>query len=926
MERNHHIPQDAEHLSRPGRNPSVGAQAIPDAPMPRANRSQRSAKAPEYRSAGGLLDDGRLYELVYDPRLRRTAFAVGHGESIAIVPSIGSANGKPTDASNALRRAQENSADDDIDSSRDPKGNGEHAEHSGAVDQTGAIAAGQTTGSSWGGAADSSQPAEFKATRACNPASGSSERIVPFSATNNLIRHQAVLLPSGPSEYGGEAELTAAIRAFICRYVALTDAFVEIAVHYVMLSWVYDAFNELPYLRLRGDYGTGKTRALMILGSIAYKPFFASGASTVSPIFHTLDAFNGTLVFDEADFRMSDEKAELVKILNNGTVRGMPVLRTVVNDRNEFNPAAFQVFGPKIVATRGIYDDRALESRFITEIMTPRPLSRDIPINLPDIWKDEALELRNKLLTYRFRRRRSVRLDPGLVDIRLEPRLNQVLVPLLSIVEDKATRAEIASRAASLQASIVSERGLSIEADILDALADLIADTSRNAVPIKAIAERVAAEHGADHRRPITPRFVGSMLRRRLNLLLYKSNGVYVVPSTEWPKVKRIASRNITVDHLIAAAQRIFRPYSLDVREVVWWSVYDIGQRLTDRFDDVPAADCGTRQPRIFIAGDACHTHSPKAGQGMNVSMGDAFNLGWKLAAVLEGRSPEELLASYSAERQTVARDLIEFDKEWAKIMSARPKEGTDHSGEAPRFQRYFIEHGRYTAGMSVRYAQSKLTGPDTWQRLATGFGIGTRFHSAPVVRVGDGKPMHIGHTVKADGRWRVYAFSDSAPARQDSAIGKLCTFLAADPSSPIRKYTSAGADVDAVIDFRAVYQQGLHELEVSRLPQLLLPKKGRLGLADYEKAYCVDPRRDIYDLRGIDRAAGCVVIVRPDQYVAHVLPLDAHRELAAFFDGFMLPAPGLPVEGWAPDYAREPGHARALAREIPPGGPPAAR
>ena len=195
----------------------------------------------------------------------------------------------------------------------------------------------------------------------------------------------------------------------------------------------------MPYLRLRGDYGSGKTRALLTIGSICYKGFFASGASTVSPIFHTLDAFQGTLIFDEADFRFSDEKAEIVKILNNGNVRGMPVLRTMMNRQREFNPQAFQVFGPKIVATRGSYEDKGLESRFITEEMGSRKLRSDIPINLPDSFKDEARELRNKLLLYRFHRRFDVKLDETLVDPKIEPRLNQILLPLLSVVADESS-------------------------------------------------------------------------------------------------------------------------------------------------------------------------------------------------------------------------------------------------------------------------------------------------------------------------------------------------------------------------------------------------------------------------------------------------------------------------------------------------------
>lgn len=357
---------------------------------------------------------------------------------------------------------------------------------------------------------------------------------------------------------------------------------------------------------------------------------------------------------------------------------------------------------------------------------------------------------------------------------------------------------------------------------------------------------------------------------------------------------ERVASRNITVDHLIAAAQRIFRPWTIEVKEVAWWSVYEIGQRLTDRFDDVPPGERGTRLPRVFIAGDACHTHSPKAGQGMNVSMGDAFNLGWKLAAVLGGRCPPEILHSYSAERQSVAKDLIDFDKEWSRIIGERPKDGAADDGDAPKFQRYFIEHGRYTAGMSVCYSPSRLTGEGTWQSLASGFPIGSRFHSAPVVRLADGKPIHLGHTVKADGRWRVFVFgSADDPGAEGSPIHEFCRFMAHSPISPVRRYTARGADADTVIDLRAVFPANFRDVALERLPDLLLPRKGRLGLIDYEKAFCADHkgRGDIFETRGIDRRDGCVVIVRPDQYVAHVLPLGAHDDLAAFFDGFLLPA-----------------------------------
>ncbi len=356
---------------------------------------------------------------------------------------------------------------------------------------------------------------------------------------------------------------------------------------------------------------------------------------------------------------------------------------------------------------------------------------------------------------------------------------------------------------------------------------------------------------------------------------------------------ERVANRNITVDHLIAAAQRILHPYSLDVKEVAWWSVYEIGQRLCDRFDDVPENEAATRTPRIFIAGDACHTHSPKAGQGMNVSMQDAFNLGWKLAHVLQGRSRPELLHSYSAERQAIARELIDFDRQWARMLSAPVKSGTNPDGVEPEeVQKYFVRHGRYTAGTAVRYRPSQLIGEATFQHLATGFEIGTRFHSAPVIRLGDAKPVHLGHAVKADGRWRIFAFAgEGNPAAAQSGIQRLCAFLQEEPQSPVRRYTPAGEDIDALIDLRAVFQQGHRELAMESMPSLLLPTKGRYGLRDYEKLFCADLSgdRDVFDMRGVDRTEGCMVIVRPDQYIAHVLPLNAHDELAAFFAGILV-------------------------------------
>jgi phenol 2-monooxygenase (NADPH) len=382
------------------------------------------------------------------------------------------------------------------------------------------------------------------------------------------------------------------------------------------------------------------------------------------------------------------------------------------------------------------------------------------------------------------------------------------------------------------------------------------------------------------------------------NLLIIPREGGYLVRLyIELDQVSdrdMLDNRNVTPEKLAAVANRILHPYSIDVRSVGWWSVYEIGQRLCAKFDDVPAEEMPGRFPQVFIAGDACHTHSAKAGQGMNVSMADAWNLGWKLAAVLRGSARPELLHTYSAERQEVAQELIDFDREFARMMSAKPKTSPDDADgvDPAAFQAHFAAQGRFTAGVATHYEPSMITGTGGHQHLAGGFPVGMRFHSAPVIRLADAKPVQLGHAARADGAWRLYVFADMAdPASEASRARALFEQLGAE-KSPLARFTPAGADPDSVIDVRAVFQQGHRDLAVDRLPAVLLPRKGPFGLVDHEKAFCPDPKADdVFTLRGIDRERGCMVLVRPDQYVAHVLPLDAHDELADFLSGVLVEA-----------------------------------
>ncbi|MGO2684072.1 MAG: FAD-dependent monooxygenase [Microbacterium sp.] len=337
--------------------------------------------------------------------------------------------------------------------------------------------------------------------------------------------------------------------------------------------------------------------------------------------------------------------------------------------------------------------------------------------------------------------------------------------------------------------------------------------------------------------------------------------------------------RQTPIEKVIEKANEILHPYTLDVKEIAWHSVYEVGHRVTDGFDDALDSD---RSPRVFLTGDACHTHSAKAGQGMNVSMQDGFNLGWKLGAVLTERSPESLLATYSAERQPVAQHLIDFDREWSSLMARKPEEISDPQ----ELSNYYLATAEFPSGFMTHYTPSAITGGSEHQALAAGFPIGRRFKSSEVVRVSDGNAVHLGHHAKADGRWRVYAFADAGGARLRewaSAVEPL-----------IARVTPADADVDAVIDAKVIYQEAFDELDVLSAPSLFVPRTGPLGLIDWEKVYAATPNAwcptDIFDERELARD-GVVVVVRPDQYVAAVLPLDGVAELDAFLQGVFLAA-----------------------------------
>lgn len=328
------------------------------------------------------------------------------------------------------------------------------------------------------------------------------------------------------------------------------------------------------------------------------------------------------------------------------------------------------------------------------------------------------------------------------------------------------------------------------------------------------------------------------------------------------------AIRETPVEDIIEQANQIVHPYTFDVKNVVWHSVYEVGHRVSEHFDD-RASDMTTNEdPRIFIMGDACHTHSAQAGQGMNVSMQDGFNLGWKLGHVLSGNSPEGLLRTYAEERKDIAHRLIDFDKQWSKLM-AQPNHEFSDPGEIEEF---YSKTAEFNAGYLTDYDPSMITADTDHQHLAPGFPVGRRFKSAMTGRVCDLVPIHVGHEHTADGRWRVYVFADAATPGESQTLQRWSD------------WATEALPTD-LFDLKLIHQQQYTDFDMTDVPAAFKPKTGRFQLTDMEKAFGVLEEQDIFEERSISRD-GAVVVVRPDQYVAGVYPLNETADLESFLSG----------------------------------------
>ena len=353
---------------------------------------------------------------------------------------------------------------------------------------------------------------------------------------------------------------------------------------------------------------------------------------------------------------------------------------------------------------------------------------------------------------------------------------------------------------------------------------------------------------------------------------------------------RKTATEQEVMDH----AKNILKPYYIDWDRVEWYSVYPIGQGMSERY---------TLDERVFIGGDACHTHSPKAGQGMNTAFLDAANLAWKIHHVESGFANRDVLSTYESERKLTAENLLNFDAKYAKLFSTRlPSAGevgaaaTTESDKQPANENEFIKMFKasceFTSGYGVAYLENSFNWGHSHPAQSSLFlsaNQGTKLHTgriltpSTVTRVVDANVVHLEQEIPLNGSYRIYVFAGTPP-RTSQALKDLCYNL--------KKKTSFYSqylrpDLDKVsyherhnphsllFTFATIFNAKRTGVEVGKdLPDPLARYKDQVYADDVWDQRVPDASAAAHAKMGLDEERGGVIVVRPDGYVGCIVRL----------------------------------------------------
>ncbi|CAE6464650.1 hypothetical protein ACGC1H_006039 [Rhizoctonia solani] len=320
------------------------------------------------------------------------------------------------------------------------------------------------------------------------------------------------------------------------------------------------------------------------------------------------------------------------------------------------------------------------------------------------------------------------------------------------------------------------------------------------------------------------------------------------------PATGRVDRTKIGAARIIELVKQMFKPYRVDFKGLDWSGVYVIGQRLASRYQD--------QSGRVFILGDACHTHSPHAGQGMNAALSDAHNLSWKLVHVLKGWATPDLLRTYESERRDFAVQLIDLHARIAEIMSGKVK-GTSSD--------LMIQSMKFVCGTGTHYPTSAIVDPSS-QLRAPGIIIGQRFPHQVILRAADFRPYSTLHLFKSDNMYKIVILTgDVNNTTQRQKLEEL--------GESLNRWILRRPNMFQVYTIMLAKKENANYTDV---PKSLRPYWDTVFVDDVAYGEKEEGGR-AYQSFGVG-PEGCLALVRPDGHVAtlgSLEPVEALRALS---------------------------------------------
>ncbi|KAJ6594574.1 FAD binding domain-containing protein [Mycena capillaripes] len=342
--------------------------------------------------------------------------------------------------------------------------------------------------------------------------------------------------------------------------------------------------------------------------------------------------------------------------------------------------------------------------------------------------------------------------------------------------------------------------------------------------------------------------------------------------------VYRPQGTKITEELIMKSAKEALHPFIVEFIKLDWWTVYEIGQRIAETF----------RKGPIFLAGDAAHTYSSGAAQGMNGGIHDAFNLGWKLAGVLDGLYHEDILDTYNSERRPCAERVIELDKDIAALLSGKIPQHFNALPDGDPNDYLDVLHSQnamFTTGIGIAYEANLINQP-LRQSVAT-VETGHRTPDGPLFPTGRTVSQPLRTFIRYTGRFWILIFAGRIDPVDDTA--RLNTHCAAS----YRAFRSAVDSSRLCFHARSACWDFLTILSGHGL----LPPSETIGTVPLGKPL-YDYSSEVFSTYGIDELTGAVVVVRPDGVVSFKTSLDAlgAQELCNYFESFAGHKVGNPI------------------------------